>query len=118
MVIQFQQFSVYPALKGFFVGGCIERGEGSSFRAKAHAHRSDTDKFKGWVCIRSIKRVYMIDGIRPSNLILHELAHILLPHKHWHDDTWMLKVNELGGNIDKQYKRTKNYRKYIKQKRL
>lgn len=113
-IINIQEFNKYPKVKGIFVGGCVTRGEGSSFRAQAHSHTRTTDIWGGWICVRSIKRVFMADGIRPSNLILHELAHHLAGDSHWHDDTWMMIIHELGGQIDKQYKNTKNYKKYLK----
>jgi len=70
-------------VKGIFVGGCVERGEGSSFRAKAHAHSiipgtrnyHGTDEFLGWICIRSAKRLFTSSG-KPSQLLWHETAHI------------------------------------------
>lgn len=30
-IIEFEEFKRYPDLKGVFVGGCVERGDGSSF---------------------------------------------------------------------------------------
>jgi len=111
-IVWYPQFEKYPEFRGLFVGGCVERGDGSSFRAKAHAHTEGT--FKGWICVRSIKRIKMGDG-RPSMLMLHELAHITLPNpeKHWHDDAWRAKVKELGGRISwwetKDYHRRRGY---------
>ena len=116
MIVKFTEFEKYQdRLNGIFVGGCVSRGEGSSFRAKAHTHFDENDM--AWICVRSIKRVYMPDGIRPSNLILHELAHALVDKRHWHDDVWMTKLHELGGNIDAQYKNTKNYKRFLKRKK-
>ena len=70
-------------VKGIFIGGCIVRGEGSSFRAKAHAHSiipgtrnyHGSGEFLGWICIRSIKRLYTSSG-KLSQLLWHETAHI------------------------------------------
>lgn len=61
--------------RGIFVGGCIERKEGSSFRRKAHAHCYKTDKYFGYICVRSTKRLYNLKG-NASLLLWHELAHI------------------------------------------
>ena len=65
--------------RGIFLGGCIERKEGSSFRAKAHAHCYKGDRYYGWICIRSSKRLYQING-KPSRLLVHEIAHLLTPY--------------------------------------
>jgi hypothetical protein len=61
---------------GVFVGGCVERGVGSSFRASAHTHW--TGRFASWICVRSARRVLTETG-QPSRLLLHEIAHVLAP---------------------------------------
>ena len=94
------EFKQFPQLKGIFVGGCVDRGEGSSFRAQAHAHTSKTDKNYHWICVRSAKRLYMSDG-RPSRLLWHELAHIITDHGH--DDKWRAEMKRLGQPLPKQY---------------
>jgi len=102
MIIHFKELEKeYPELKGIFIGGCIKRGEGSSFRAKAHAHCFDNDKYKGWICVRSLKRVYKPETKEPSNLIMHELAHIIT--KHGHDDKWRKQMIEFNQPLKKQY---------------
>src|SRR3990172_8864944 len=77
-----------------YVGGCVERGEGSSFRRKAHAHVDKLDRFKGWICIRAKRRVYSRNG-KPSMLVWHEVAHCLVPSYCWHNTTWNKKRLEL-----------------------
>lgn len=77
-------------VKGVFVNGCVDRGDGSRFRRKAHAHTEG--KNKGWICLLSIKRL-----VEPM-LIKHELAHILT--NEGHTDKFREKLLELGGTID------------------
>jgi hypothetical protein len=93
--VEYPLFQRYPELKGVFVGGCVDRGDGSSFRAKAHAHTKGSNT--GWICVRSAKRLYVPGTDRPSKLMLHELAHILTGRGH--DDTWRREVRRLGGTI-------------------
>jgi hypothetical protein len=93
--VEYPAFQQYPAFKGVFVGGCIDRGDGSSFRAKGHAHTKEPNH--GWICVRSAKRLYVRGTNRPSKLMWHELAHILTGHGH--DDTWRKGVRRLGGSI-------------------
>lgn len=93
--------------RGIFVGGCIERKEGSRFRAMAHAHyvrdeKKELSKYGGYICVLSYKRLYKKNGL-PSNLLWHEIVHILT--NHGHDDVWRKKMKELHQPIQKQYKR-------------
>jgi len=82
-IVHFPEFEQYKAegYKGTFVGGCIERGEGSSFRRKAHAHCFGKDKHMGWICVRSPKRLYNKAG-QASLLMWHEMAHITTQSGH------------------------------------
>jgi hypothetical protein len=83
-----------PEVKGVFVGGCVERGIGSSFRRTAHAHNSKKDEHFGWICVRSAKRV-LTDSGKPTALMMHEYAHILCPN-HGHDALWRETITRLG----------------------
>ena len=85
----------HPAVKGVFVGGCVERGDGSRFRAKAHAHDSKTDPYCGWLCFLSAKRLSC------RELLLHELAHLIA--KAGHVDKWRKVLLDLGGTLDEVY---------------
>jgi hypothetical protein len=80
----------HPKVKGLFIGGCVARGVGSSFRAKAHAHY--TGRYFGWICVRRADRV------DDRELMLHELAHILT--EQGHTPAWRTRVLELGGTLD------------------
>lgn len=80
----------HEEVKGVFIQGCVERGEGSRFRAKAHAHTSGS--FKGWLCFLKFDRIH------EPMLLKHEVAHLLTSAGH--DDKWRAKVLELGGTLD------------------
>jgi hypothetical protein len=79
-------------IKGFFTGGCVARGAGSSFRAKAHAHARPTDPNFGWICVRAEHR------IQDRDLMLHEVAHILT--QEGHTVTWRDCLLRIGGTLD------------------
>lgn len=97
--IRFKHFDSYRAsgvLRGVFLGGCVERGDGSSFRARAHAHISGpkvSQIYDGWICVRSRRR--LMNGGRPSNLMLHELAHLI--SRQGHTDKFRAVLRSLGG---------------------
>lgn len=83
----------YKEVKGIFLNGCVDRGDGSSFRRKAHAHTSGQNQ--GWICVRGMK------NLESKNLMLHEVAHILTLQGH--TIKWMKKYVEIGGDINSDY---------------
>ena len=82
-----------------YVGGCGESGRW--FRRKAHAHNDRKSPLLGTICVLSERRLYNPDG-SPSNLLKHELAHILCVN-HGHDQLWADVLRSLGGKIDRSY---------------
>lgn len=94
------EFAEFPRAK-LFVGGCVARGVGSSFRASAHAHTSEKDKFKGWICVRSKNpdTLRLIDG-EPTNLMKHEYAHILTGEGH--TDRYWRVLASIGGYMERE----------------
>lgn len=96
-VTEYPEFADRPEFVGLFVGGCVERGDGSSFRAQAHAHNQPGDEHQGWVCVRSPRRLYTAAGT-PSQVMLHELAHLLTPGQ-GHTDAWRAMARSLGYRV-------------------
>jgi len=93
----------YVQVVGVFVGGCVARGEGSRFRAKAHAHTRAWDQNHGWLCVLSPAR------LTDQALVLHELAH-LIAGPVGHTDRWRRALLALGGTLDRTGS-TKDYHK-------
>lgn len=93
-IVHFPEFEQFKSqgYKGTFVGGCVERGEGSSFRRKAHAHCYNKDPHQGWICVRSAKRLYDKQG-KASLLMWHEMAHIITKSGHGKEFYIWLKAN-------------------------
>lgn len=101
MIIDSHEILKFPEVKGVFVGGCIERGEGSRFRAKAHTHFHG--EFIGWVCVLSTKR------LASRELMLHEAAHAITGLGHV--DKWRAKLLQIGGTLDEVPGLLKSYHK-------
>ena len=82
----------HPAVKGVFVHGCIEKGDGVYSRNRAHAHTAG--EHAGWIC------VYVAKRLKFRELMLHELGHLVVGPGHGHNDKWRSAVLALGGTID------------------
>ena len=81
---------LHPEVRGVFVGGCVERGVGSRFRAKAHAHTHGPRL--GWICFLSAAR------LTSRELCLHELAHVIT--REGHTARWREFLLQIGGTLD------------------
>lgn len=92
---------LFAELNGLFVGGCVERGVGSSFRAQAHAH-TENGPFYGWVCVRSYRRIFTPSG-RLSQLMLHEIAHVIV--RQGHTDKWRECARCIGYRLPERYRK-------------
>lgn len=103
-VVTFKPFEKYPEVKGLFVGGCVDRGDGSRFRRHAHAHVSKHLPNPGWICVLGWGRVKdALEKQELNQLLMHELAHILT--KQGHTDKWRIVYQQLGGRIPKRYQK-------------
>jgi len=108
-VIEIPEFEKYKeqGYKGTFIGGCVVKGEGSRFRARAHAHCFHGYPHFGWICVLSSnlnKRVRDSKTGKLKNTMWHELSHILCPN-HSHDDAWRKVAKSFGVRLGKKYKK-------------
>lgn len=80
-LITYAPYADFSQVRGVFLGGCVERGDGSSFRRIAHAHTEGVHT--GFICVRSAKRLWYMGSItKPSLTMVHELAHIVSGQGH------------------------------------
>ena len=81
--------------RGTFLGGCIERKEGSNIRRSGHCHNhgKSHDKwieknpayannrncadYGGWICMKSRKTERCVVDGKLTSLFKHELAHLI-----------------------------------------
>ena len=75
--------------RGTFLGGCIERKEGSNIRRSGHCHLigkenerrekryGSKDKFSGYICIKSHYADRCVKDGKLTPLFKHELAHLI-----------------------------------------
>lgn len=86
------------SVAGVAIGGCVDGNHW--FRKLAHAHTGRRDKYRGWICFLSPRR------LAEPRLLIHELAHILTGQGH--TDTWRRMVLQLGGKLEPhEHKRLK-----------
>lgn len=93
-----EELKKYPEVKGVFVGGCIAGDWRKSSIARAHAHNYHEGPYFGFICVRSAENLLTPDG-KLSNLMLHEIAHILVPNRQ-HSAGWRRKLWEIGGELE------------------
>lgn len=109
--------------RGVFLGGCIERKEGSSIRPSAHCHcnihkkgiyesefkTNDgmyKDRFFGWICLKSRKPEKLICNKKATNLFKHELAHLMSAKKGGYGKAFCKALVELNGRMQKYEHKT------------
>jgi hypothetical protein len=90
----------YPELKiiwGIYVDdGCVSGVDPLEWRKiDAHAHTAKDDEWAGWICISDPKAVITPTG-RPTHVLLHELAHLMVPNSA-HNKKWYDTLVRLGG---------------------
>jgi hypothetical protein len=90
----------WPAkVRGVFVGGCIEHGEGK-WRDPANAAHSHLERgmVRGWICLSSDRFLLMVDGSgRPNPVLTHEAGHVIT--EQGHTQKWAATVRALGGVV-------------------
>ena len=99
----------FPRAK-IFIGGCIERGEGSSIRRSGHAHNDNRDPNFGAICIKGkTHHLLRLHNGEPTNLLKHEYAHILCNNQ-GHTLKFFLCLYAIGGYIERDAYGSKDYR--------
>lgn len=90
-----KQVQQYECLKGICIGGCISKDD-SIEGCSAHAHCSNEDLHKGWICL------HHKDQLQKTNTLYHEVAHLLIntsPSIPGHGKAWYDKFIEIGGDV-------------------
>jgi hypothetical protein len=90
----------HPALKGVAHRACAAHDEWDAGMTATHqeiAHAHLTGRHQGWVCIRK-QRDFNATTLR------HEIAHLVRGTRR-HDEAWRRVVRELGGQIERQYRK-------------
>lgn len=101
-IVELKELKKFPEVKGVFIGGCVERGDGSRFRALAHAHVTKDDVNYHWICVLSKKRPLIEKG-KLSQTMLHEIAHILTDSGH--TDKWRKQAVAIGYELPLHYEK-------------
>ena len=120
--------------RGVFLGGCIERKEGSNIRPSAHCHCHISkkefegsiktkdgryrSKWFGWVCLKSSNPEKLVRDGKVTNLFKHELAHLMSAKKGGYGKEFCRALVELNGKVMKYDHKTvkDNIKKVRKEK--
>lgn len=90
----------WPAkIKGVFVGGCVEHGEGiwrtPGMAAHSHLNRGPA---QNWICLTEDRFLLMVDGSgRPNPVLTHEAGHVVTGQAHTRE--WAATVRKMGGIV-------------------
>ena len=84
--------AAWTEVKGIFVGGCVERGDGSSFRHRRT--RTHTAPTTPGLDLHSRSQACGAER-QAARLLIHEYAHILQPSA-GHGPAWQKRVALLG----------------------
>lgn len=106
-----EKFGLDPAVCwGVHLGGCVEMGSDEVHRQvelRGHAHTSSQSYWHGWICIINPNDAFTRRG-GPTNLVLHEYAHLLCGERVGHGAKWKTTVTALGAGAEaKKYERVK-----------
>ena len=92
--MEFKPFQSFPQFKGVSVGKCIATRQPLDKDDMAHSHDSPNDQHRGWICVNEKQNIYSKNG-GASNVMKHELAHIVTDHGH--DKIFKKVLNKIGG---------------------
>jgi len=90
----------WPVVWGVYVGdGCVSAADPLEWaNIHAHAHNKTDDPWFGWICIADDRKAFTKLG-RPSLLMKHEVAHLLVPNA-MHNAKWKKVLTGMGGTSE------------------